>query len=228
MFKNTLLYLFFSLFISAVAFTDNVKDLEKDSDYTASKEHENVIHKDPYHSTQKYHFKIQEKKFHFSSFFEIDSEDTYRGNIKKSRLRMRRCYDLSDKAGWCATGIKRFASLGLFFNSAAIIDVYGANDEWLGMIEGNILTLSKAKFSIYDREENLVGIAYMDLKGLGVTITPPDNEAYTLARLERVFVPDAADYWKAIVYEPEKLDDRLIRIFAAFCVDTQASFYRDN
>jgi len=184
--------------------------------------------KDPYRSTQPYHFKIQKKQYRSSSFFEIDTEDTYRGNIKKSSFRIRNCYDLSDKDGWCATGIKRFLSVGLFFNWASVIDIWGVNDEWLGMIEGNILSTSKAKFSIYDREETLIGIAYMDLQGLGVTITPPENEAYTLARLERVFVPDAADYWKVTVYEPEKFDDRLIRIFAAFCVDTQASFYRDN
>jgi len=182
----------------------------------------------PYNSSLKYHFRIQKKQFRSSSFFEIDSEDTYRGNIKKSSFRIRNCYDLSDKGGWCATGIKRFASLGLFFNWSSIIDIYGVNNEWLGMIEGNILTLSKAKFSIYDREEKLIGLAYMDLQGLGITISEPNNEAYTLARLDRVFIPDAADYWNVTVYEPEKFDDRIIRIFSAFCVDTQESFHRDH
>ena len=182
---------------------------------------------DSYKSHEKYHFTIQQKNYSFSSFFEIDSEDTYRGNVKKSQFRLRDHYDLSDKDGWCATGIKRMFSLGSLYDWAAEIDVFGVNDEFLGAIEGKVLTTAKARFLLFDRNREVVGIAFIDLDGKGVTITDPKNETYALARLTRNFVLDIQDDWSIIVYEPENLDDRLIRIFAAFCIDSQDSFHKD-
>jgi len=184
-------------------------------------------HTDAYQSHERYHFKIQQKNYSFSSFFEIDSEDTYRGNVKKSQFRLRDNYDLSDKNGWCATGVKRMLSLGSIYDWAAEIDIFGVNDEFLGAIEGKVLTTAKARFLLFDRNRKVVGIAFIDLDGKGVTITDPNNETYTLARLTRNFVLDIQDDWSIVVYEPENLDDRLIRIFAAFCVDSQDSFHKD-
>lgn len=57
--------------------------------------------------------------------------------------------------------------------------------------------------------------------------SPKYDETYALARLTRNFVLDTQDDWSIVVYEPENLDDRLIRIFAAFCIDSQDSFHRD-
>ncbi len=182
---------------------------------------------DSYKSDERYQFTIQQKNYSFSSFFEIDSEDTYRGNVKKSQFRLRDHYDLSDKDGWCATGIKRIFSLGSLYDWAAEIDVFGVNDEFLGAIEGKVLTTAKARFLLFDRNREVVGIAFIDLDGKGVTITDPNNETYTLARLTRNFVLDIQDDWSIVVYEPENLDDRLIRIFAAFCIDSQGSFHKD-
>ncbi len=181
-----------------------------------------------YQSFNRYHFKISKKKYQLSDFFEIDSEDTYRGTVKKSKFRLRNCYDLSDTDGWCATGIRRMFSLGSFFDWGAEIDVYGTQGEWLGMIEGKVLTTAMARFHIYDRYENLVGVAFVDNTGRGVTITKPGNETYALAKFERRFETDIEDTWKAIVYEPAALDDRLIRIFAAFCLDVQDRFHKDK
>ncbi|NGX32473.1 MAG: hypothetical protein K1060chlam4_00520, partial [Candidatus Anoxychlamydiales bacterium] len=106
---------------------------------------------DSYKSDERYQFTIQQKNYSFSSFFEIDSEDTYRGNVKKSQFRLRDHYDLSDKDGWCATGIKRIFSLGSLYDWAAEIDVFGVNDEFLGAIEGKVLTTAKARFLLFDR-----------------------------------------------------------------------------
>jgi len=188
----------------------------------------NSIEKDPYKSTDRYHFKIQKKDYLFSSFFEIDSEDTYRGAIKKSSFRLRVNYDLSDRNGWCATGVKRIFSLGSLLNRFAEIEIYGVQGEFLGLIQGKLITTGKATFYIYDKNQELIGIACIDRKGQGATISAPDNEAYTLARLDRVFVQDIPDYWKVVVYEPENLDDRIIRIFAGFCLDVQDSFHKDK
>lgn len=189
---------------------------------------ENPKNNELYQSQDKYHFTITKKNYDCSTFFEIDSEDTYRGNIKKSIFRLRDCYDLSDKDGWCATGVKKIFSLGLLFDWGAEIDILGVHGEFLGSIQGEVLTTAKARFSIYDRNKNLVGIAFIDKDGKGVTINPPNNETYTLARFTRHFIQDVEDDWSIIVYEPKNLDDRIIRIFAAFCVDRQDSFHVDN
>lgn len=183
---------------------------------------------DAYQSKERYHFTIQQKNYSLSTFFEIDSEDTYRGNVKKSQFRVRDHYDLSDKDGWCATGIKRMASLGSFYDWGAEIDIYGVNNEFLGAIEGKILTTASTKFMLFDRYKKLVGIAFVDLDGRGATITDPNNETYALARFTRNFVLDVQDDWSVVVYEPKNLDDRLIRIFAAFLVDSQNSFHEDK
>ena len=178
-----------------------------------------------YQSFNRYHFSIAEKEYSHGTFFEIDSEDTYRGNVKKSKF-LRHYYDLSDINGECATGIKRFFSLGSFFAWAAEIDIYDANDKWLGKIEGKVLTTAKARFHLYDKYEDLVGIAVIDDTGKGITITKPGNETYTLARLERKIIEGGEDHWKVIVYEPATLEDRLIRVFAGFCLDVQDRFYQ--
>ena len=186
------------------------------------------LRSETYQSIESYHFKIQKKNYLFSSFFEIDSEDTYRGNVKKSMFRFKDSYDLSDLNGWCATGTKRNFSLGYIFNWAAVIDIWGVHKEWLGKITGRLFTSAKACFDLYNRDYDLVGIAHIDLDGKGVTIVKPDNETYTLARFDRVFVQDVEDHWNIVVYEPKELDDRLIRVFAAFCLDVQDSFHKDN
>jgi len=231
--KSKLFFFFVFGVFSMLSANQDMKDLKVPTPYDPQlpfipKPIEILPAQKPYQSLKPYHFKIQEKKYDFSSFFEIDSEDTYRGNVKKSSFRFRDCYDLSDLDGWCATGVKRIFSLGSVFNWAAEIDILGVNEEFLGKIEGRVLSTAKARFHLYNRDEKLVGIAHIDNDGRGVTISKPDNEAYSLARFARVFVQDISDHWNITVYEPKNLDDRLIRIFAAFCLDAQNSFHIDK
>jgi hypothetical protein len=215
-----------SLF-SVKVFADEGNSLCNSLFFHEKKETSSGDQKDSYLSLDPYHLSVQMKKYEYSTFFEIDSEDSWRGNVKKSKFRLRDNYDLSDKNGWCATGIKRIVSLGSFFNWAAEVDIFGVNGVRLGYIEGKLLTTAKAKFYIYNREDNLVAIAYFDIDNKGVTISPPDNETFTLARFNRIFTPDIHDSWEVVVYEPEIIDSRIIRIFAAFCVDVQDSFHKD-
>jgi hypothetical protein len=234
--KLKLMSFLLGAFLSCAVFSDETTDIGTTdvgatvrTEETEQKDtfQRDIPKKDAYHSIDPYHFSIQMKNYRFSTFFEIDSDDTYVGNIKKSIFRLCDHYDLSDRDGWCATGIRRVFSLGSLFKWAAEIDILGVSGESLGFIEGKILTTAKAKFYIYDRNTNLVGIAYMDLDNKGVTICPPDNETYPLARLNRVYVPDIHDHWEVHVYEPQNLDDRIVRIFAAFCVDVEDAFHED-
>lgn len=217
--RNSILLAFLCSFNLFAAAEDNINSQEKIGNFSI---------KDEYQSEKPYHFKIQKKIYKFSTFFEIDSDDIYRGNVKKSVFRLGDHYDLSDKNGWCATGIKKLCSLGSIYDWAAEIEIVGTNGEKLGVFKGKILTTAKAKFNFYNSNDQLVAIAYMDLENKGVTISPPKNETYSLARLNRVYVPDVHDHWEVTVYEPKTLDDRIVRIFAAFCLDTQDSFHEDK
>ncbi|PCI93831.1 hypothetical protein COB11_04685 [Candidatus Aerophobetes bacterium] len=179
-------------------------------------------------NSTRYHFKVSKKEYRFSTFFEIDSEDAPRGNVKKSFFRMRTNYDLSDINGWQATGIVRVMSLGLLFTWAKEIDMYDTTGQYIGMIDGQAMTTAAARYSIYDGSNNLVGIAFLDQNCSGFTITHPKSEAYTIARLKRNFVQDTVDGWDIIVYEKDLIDARIIRIFAAFVCDYQNTFKTDT
>jgi len=180
------------------------------------------------HEKLPYHFKIQKKEYRYSTYFEIDSEDTYRGAVKKSRFRVRSHYDLSDSNGWQATGICRLLTLGAFYTWATEIDVYNTEGTWIGMIDGQVMTTAAARFSLYNEDSELVGIAFLDKNCQGVTISSPDNDAYTIARFDRIYVLDKVDDWEISVFDPEQIDDRLIRIFAAFIIDHQGEFKADH
>lgn len=182
-----------------------------------------------YANEKKYHFKISKKEYRFSTFFEIDSEDSFRGNIKKSVFRLRTCYDLSDIHGWQATGIVRVLSLGAIYTWAKEIDVYDdTRGEYIGMIDGQVVTTAAARFSLYDAKNDLVGIAFLDNNYSGFTISDPSSEAYTIARLKRNYIRDDVDNWEVTVYEGERIDPRILRIFSAFAVDYQNAFKKDK
>ncbi|MCH9631588.1 MAG: hypothetical protein S4CHLAM37_16120 [Chlamydiia bacterium] len=182
----------------------------------------------PAEQSSRYHFKISKKEYRFSTFFEIDSSDAPRGNVKKSFFRMRTNYDLSDVHGWQATGTVRVMSLGSLFAWAKEIDMYDTSGQYIGMIDGQVMSTAAARYSIYDSSNNLVGIAFLDHNCSGFTITHPNSEAYTIARLKRNYVQDTVDDWDITVYESDLIDERIIRIFAAFVCDYQNSFKEDK
>jgi len=180
------------------------------------------------HEALPYELKIQRKDYRFSTYFEIDSDDTYRGSVKKSRFRVRTNYDLSNQYGWQATGICRLLTLGALYTWATEIDIYDTEGSWIGMIDGQVMTTAAARFSLYNEDSELAGIAYLDKNCQGVTITSPDNEAYTIAKFDRIYVLDKVDDWEVSVFDPTRIDDRLIRIFAAFILDHQSEFKADH
>lgn len=168
------------------------------------------------------------KNCRFSTEFEIISSEVPLGRVKKSKIRVRTNYDLSDRDGWQATGIARFFSFGMFCNWAKQIDIYDTSGEHIGYIDGRLLTTSAACYSLYDRNDQCFGHAYVDRGGRGVVIQDPEMESRILVYLTRIFERDIEDSWEIAVYEPGSIDFRIIRIFSAFMLDLQASFKEDK
>lgn len=174
-----------------------------------------------------YSFTIQKKAYRFSTSFDIDSEETAPGKVNKSVLGIRTWYYLYDLRGKEeAYGICSFFCLGLFFDWATEIYVYRGNER-LGWIDGQMGTTAAAKFSIYDRQGNRVGIAYLDQNKTGFEITDPETDSIRIASLNRHFVQGTVDHWKVIVYRPD-IDPAILRIFATFAIDRQNSWKRDT
>jgi uncharacterized protein YxjI len=185
------------------------------------------------HSEVPYQFTVKQQDYLLSSEFHIQSGDSYNAVVKKSSFRVSSNYDLSDKDGWQATGTRRILSLGSLASWGAEIDIYDTRKQRIAMIEGKAITMTKARFNIYEYDDEgnykWIGIACLDGKAHGFTIyQASNNPIYPIARLDRVFVPNAKDYWSVDVYEPSMIDDRIVRIFAAFALDTQEAFLADD
>ena len=183
------------------------------------------------HEDHPYSFTISSDPYAFSTYFQINSNDSYIGTIKKSSFRIRTNYDLSDENGWQATGIVRVLSLGSFYTWAREIDVYDTRGVKVGMIDGQVGTTEGAKFSFYEygEEENYthVGTAYLDGDCDSFTIFPPSSEGISpIVRMGRVTVSGGVDFWEVNVHRSEKIDDRMVRIFAAFVLDHQSDFQK--
>lgn len=166
-----------------------------------------------------YHFSIYEKVYPLATYFTIESDDTYRGSVKKSLLRIRTNYDLSNSDGWQATGIKRVLSLGSVYSWATEVDIYGTKGDYLGMIDGQVVSTAAARFSIYDLDGQLRGIAYLDHSLNSYSIVYPDSEAFPIAELHRHQELDGSTWWHATVYDGAQVDSRILRIFTAMICD---------
>ncbi len=180
------------------------------------------------HEDKPYNFDIKKDVHPTSEMYRITSKlrETYPGNVKKSAFRVRTNYDLSNEHGWQATGITRIMSLGSLFSWAKDIDIYDTRRVQIGMVDGELATLESAKFSIYEYDEKgkatRVAIAYAnaDFKRFIVLAENTNINPVPIAELNRT----DANTWHVSVNYPEKIDDRIIRIFAGFVVDYQNKF----
>lgn len=170
-----------------------------------------------------YHFNVYKQEYSLATFFSIQSDETYRGVVKKSVFRVRTNYDLSDQHGWQATGIKRVLSLGSLYPWATEVDIY--DTQWLsvGMIDGQVASTAAARFSIYNANADLLGIAYLDYGLNTYTIEYPYQTVSLLpiAELHRHKDAGGLDWWEVSVYDPQQIDERILRIFAVMASDLQ-------
>ncbi|MDF1684238.1 MAG: hypothetical protein P1U36_06230 [Legionellaceae bacterium] len=180
------------------------------------------------HEENPYHFDIKKDIHPTAEVYRINSKlrETYAGSIKKSAFRIRTNYDLSNEHGWQATGITRIVSIGSLFSWAKDIDIYDTRRTQIGMIDGELATLEAAKFSIYEYSEKgeatRVAIAYAnaDFKRFIVLAEDTNINPVPIAELNRT----EPNNWHVSVNYPDKIDDRIIRIFAGFVVDYQDKF----
>lgn len=185
-----------------------------------------VIHED-----NPYSFTISPDFYRFHTDFQISSDDTYIGTIKKHCLRLRPIYELYDESGCQATGFAHFSSSGLFSTWASgidIIDIYDTDDVKIGMIDGQEGATKKTKFDLYISNEKgimaLVGTALLNSARDCFTIVPRNGKKRPIAIMRRVLVPNGDDFWEVSVDRPSKIDGRIMRIFAGFIVDNQNTF----
>lgn len=173
-------------------------------------------------------FNTQQQDYLFSTIFDFSSENGSLGSALKSSFRIRTNYDLYTPLGdYEGTGTCRLLTLGVVYSWGTEIDIYDQNHAYLGMIDGQVVTGAAAKFSIYDAEGMRVGIAYLDRNQSIFTIVDPENEQRYIASFRRNFIKDTVDNWNIQVYDQETIDRRIIKIFAAFAVDTQETFKED-
>jgi hypothetical protein len=181
------------------------------------------------HEEKPYQFDIKKDIHPTAEVYRINSKvrETYAGSIKKSAFRVRTNYDLSNEHGWQATGITRILSLGALFSWAKDIDIYDTRRVQIGMIDGELATFESAKFSIYTYDEegvptrNAIAYANADFSRFIILSEEDTNiNPIPIAELNRT----EPNNWHISVNYPEKIDDRILRIFAGFVVDYQNKF----
>lgn len=179
------------------------------------------------HEDHPYDFIIAKDVYKFSEIYQIKSlqKETYPGSVKKSAFRIRTNYDLSNKDGWQATGITRILSLGSLYPWAKNIDIYDTNGKRIGLIDGNLATLESAKFTLYEYDETgeaiEVGVAYPSPSFERFVILSSPNNPHPIAECNRNVYDKN---WAFSMHYPEKIDDRIIRIFAGFVIDNEDTF----
>lgn len=175
-------------------------------------------------------YQVSLSDYTFSTVFDMKTHHKHQsmGSIVKSVFQVRTHYDAYDYQGrYEGQGICRLACLGLFYSWGAEIDVYDAQGNKIGFIDGQVMSSEPAKFSFYDENDNRIAIAYLDQNCAGFSLVDPQNSAFILARLERNFIKDTIDNWNVNLYYPEFVSHHLVKIFAAFVCDTQDKFKPD-
>lgn len=174
-------------------------------------------------------YTITEKDYRFSTYFEMQSKDSYVGTLIKKKFEVRTSYQLYDPIGnYEGVGTCRALSLGAVFAWAKEIDVYDADDNKIGMIDGQAFTAANAKYSLYDAADNLIGIAYLDFGSSSFVIVDPSNTKQVLGQLKRNFVQNTVDYWDVVLYNTAAIDPRILKVFSAFAIDYQEYFKEDK
>ncbi len=185
-------------------------------------------HRHPPHS-HGIHYHVTKSRYTFSTIFDMIADNRSIGSIVKNRFHITTHYDLYDSFGaYQGKGISRFFCLGLFYEWAREIDVYDAQGNRIGVIDGQVVTDAPAKFSFYNSAGQRVAIAYLDHTRKGFSLLDSEDETFVLARLNRNFIDEAMDTWEVNLYHPEKISPQLVRVFAAFACDTQDKFKEDR
>jgi hypothetical protein len=171
-------------------------------------------------------FEVWQQDYMFSTTLNITSEHAYLGSIVKSPFRIRTSYELfGPKGDYEGVGICRFITLGGGVWQAQI-DLYDTKKIKIGAIEGEAAPHTTTQFFLYNEERECVGIARLDFSNSKFIIVHPSTEQ-PLVSFKRNYVRGIVDYWNVTIHVLDAIDLKLIKIFAAFAVDSQDEFQND-
>lgn len=174
-------------------------------------------------------FRVTRQDYTYSSVFDLASDSQFVGSVVKWGFHLATQYDLYNGLGeFEGQGNCRLLSLGHFYAWATEIDVYDADGNYVGMIDGQAATTEPAKFSFYDAQYNRVGVAYLDQNCTAFSIYDPNNSVRVCSRLTRNFIQDTVDNWDVVIYDSTAISPMMVKIFAAFACDSQDQFKEDN
>ena len=178
-----------------------------------------------------FHFRVEREDYWNTTYFDMDSEDLPVGMVEKPTFRPRGLYHLYDCDGVYEGYTTRrlwWPNLGYVWNEYAEFDCYDERGQWIGAIDGMVVTTAAAKYQILDSNNERVALAFVERGGTKLRLTAPDNDKHEYAQFERNFVQDRADFWIVRVYDAEVIDLRIIKSLAAFMCDAQDSFVEDR
>jgi hypothetical protein len=175
-----------------------------------------------------YTYSIIEHPYRFSTDYEMQGKNGFEGRAIKKKLAVQTSYELYDAAGnYEGYGTVQILSLGAIFAWAKDIDVYDAQGQKIGFIDGQALTTASAKYTFYDGNDVELATAYLDYGCNGFVVSLAQGQR-TIANLRRNFVEHVSDFWDVTLFEPGALDTRLLKVFSAFALDNQAYFKEDK
>ncbi|MGE3954938.1 MAG: hypothetical protein AB7F31_07135 [Parachlamydiales bacterium] len=176
-----------------------------------------------------YTFEAYETKYTLGTEYQFTSNEGMGGMAKKRALSPWTSYYLYDNEGrYQGYGYIQLSLWGLFGAWGAELPVYDECGKSIGFIDGQAVTTAAARYTIYNGDGEKIGIAFLDSKKSGFTIVDGKTEQKTIAYLSRQFIPDAPDYWVVHVNDRAAIDERIIKVFAAFAVDKQTQFRKDT
>lgn len=164
--------------------------------------------------------------FSLSATFDFKKEQTIDATVVRTGLFCPRYYyDLFDSQGeFQSRGVTRAISLGFFCSWAIDIDLYDANSNYFGLIQGKMITKARSKFIFYDGQGMATGVAYLNTEHADLIIVSPEDESHIIAKLKGDAFGDVSS-WEVKIFDPAlKLDERLLKTFAAFVADYHKDF----
>ena len=162
----------------------------------------------------------------YSADFNILKNDIPNGKIVRTGFMCPRYYyEIYDEMGmFQARGVTRFFSLGFFSPALADIDIYDANENYLGLIQGKLLSRSRVKFIFYDQGYNELFEAFFDKDSSDIVIY--SHKTNLLADIKGITYGEVGVLNVDLIND--QIDERLIKIFSAFVSDYFEVFLNDD
>lgn len=161
----------------------------------------------------------------YTADFSCKRGDQSDGHVVRSGVLCPRYnYDLFDANDqFQARGITRFFSLGFIYSWGMEIDVYD-DTTYLGLIEGKVITKARAKFNIYSGSNRHIASAYLNTETAEFIICSGADESQVIAELQGKAFGDVSSWEMKFKDTDIEIDERLLKIFAAFVADYHSHF----